>query len=463
MRMPIASRSDDAIRRTRPPSLCCTTLSTALKSLMAWQRRNGRLVRGNESTLVALPQPSRRRRARSKPNRLKALPVDIAAQMCDFLSPLDALRVAATESTACEIMRSSFEHLNTCAVDVTQSLSLIRSYARVRAPLRSLTIHLGSQEVPMLRWLLETCDVTNLSRMRVKVVHGVPLYNLDAHLQLERTGNKAIDVDDEATFRRSTLQDFHRLVAWAPASLRRRPALHALRSLAIVAGDDEVLTQLGDALQSVEVLQVSLPRSHRSAHFPLASQLPQLRTLKLQGGAANSVSIESPSLRVIDLRAAGKHCFLRHLNCPSLTDLRVRDLGYGNGIRRMWRPPPEKLQEYVDDGDIGPTTFEVVKLKEDRPPPPQEWQDELDRLDRLDPPRTSLNANWMRISELQDLIRRHNRRVVISIPAAGNTWVAPDRRNNLLPCAHVTLPPTCTVHFGWEPEGARSSEFIYHH
>ena len=152
---------------------------------MAWQRRNGRLIRGNDSALVALPQRTRRRRARPKPNRLKALPAEVAAQVFAFLPCCDAIRVAATASDAVDIVRPSLEHLNTCAVDVTQSLNLMRSFVRVRAPLRSLTIHLGSQEVPMLRWLLETCDIRKLSKMRVKVCHGVPLLNLGAHLQLQ--------------------------------------------------------------------------------------------------------------------------------------------------------------------------------------------------------------------------------------------------------------------------------------
>ena len=176
---------------------------------MAWQRRNGRLIRGNDTTLVALPQrTTRRRRARPKRNRLKALPSDVAPQVFDFLSPCDAIRVAATASDAVDIVRPSLEHLNTCAVDVTQSLNLMRSFVRVRAPLRSLTIHLGSQEVPMLRWLLETCDVTKLSKMRVKVCHGVPLLNLGAHLQLERTGTKAIDLTTNRLFEQPTLRDF---------------------------------------------------------------------------------------------------------------------------------------------------------------------------------------------------------------------------------------------------------------
>ena len=420
---------------------------------MTWQRHNGRLVRGSDNsarTLVALPQRTRRRRARPKRNRLKALPSDVAPQVFDFLSPCDAVRVAATASDAVDIVRSSLEHLNTCAVDVTQSLNLMRSFVRMRAPLRSLTIHLGSQEVPMLRWLLESCDVRKLSKMRVKVCHGVPLLNLGAHLQLERTGTKAIDLTTNRSFERPTLQDFHRLVSWTPAARRRRPSLHALRSLAVVAGDDEVLMQLGNALQNVEELQVTLPFTNRPARFPLASQLPRLRTLKLSGGAGCNVSIESPSLRVIDLRSASKHCFLRQLDCPSLTHLRVRNSGYGNGVRRMWTPPPEELQELVEDWDMDPTTLEVVQMHEPDPSPPPHvvgWLDELERLQNIP---SELNDG--RIWELQRLISTHRWRVALSVPAVGNAWFMPDRRNTHLPAARVTLPPDCTVHFSWDSD-----------
>lgn len=302
----------------------------------------------------------------------------------------------------------------------------------------------------MLRWLLETCDVTKLSKMRVKVCHGVPLLNLGAHLQLERTGTKAIDLTTNRLFERPTLQDFHRLVSWTPAARRRRPALHALRSLAVVAGDDKVLMQLGDALQSVEELQVTLPFTNRPARFPLARQLPRLRTLKLSGGAGCDVSIESPSLRVIDLRSAAKHCFLRQLDCPSLTHLRVRNSGYGNGVRRMWTPPPEELQEIVDDWDIDPTTREVVQMHEPDPSPPPHvvgWQDELDRLQS-----TPSGLNDGRIWELHRLISTHRWRVAVSVPAVGNAWFMPDRRNTHLPAARVALPPDCTVHFSWDDD-----------
>ena len=283
----------------------------------------------------------------------------------------------------------------------------------------------------MLRWLLETCDVTKLSKMRVKVCHGVPLLNLGAHLQLERTGTKAIDLTTNRLFERPTLQDFHRLVSWTPAARRRRPALHALRSLAVVAGDDEVLMQLGDALQSVEELKVTLPFTNRPARFPLARQLPRLRTLKLSGGAGCDVSIESPSLRVIDLRSAAKHCFLRQLDCPSLTHLRVRNSDYGNGVRRMSR--------------------EVIQMDEPDPSPPPHvvgWQDELDHLESI-----SANPDG-RIWELIGLINQHrwHGRVVVSVPAAGNAWFMPDRRNTHLPAARVTLPPACTVHFSWDDD-----------
>ena len=130
---------------------------------MTWQRHNGRLVRGSDSsacTLVALPQ-RRRRRARPKPrpNRLTSLPDDIAKRVFAFVAPANpaaALRVAATGSAVRSLVhRCCLEHLNTCTVDdVSHALELMRAYSRARAPLISLTVHLGSEELQMLRWLV---------------------------------------------------------------------------------------------------------------------------------------------------------------------------------------------------------------------------------------------------------------------------------------------------------------------
>ena len=186
---------------------------------MAWQRRNGRLVRGNDSALVALPQRTRRRRAKPKPqqqNRLKALPVDVAPKIFAFLAPGEAIRVAirveATDKTARSFTRYCFRELNTSAVDVKHGLSLMQAYARRRAPLVSLTVHLGAAELPMLRWLLETCDTTNLSRVRVVISRPVPKMLLLAHASRE-SGYVITDAD---AFEVPTMDDFRRTVAWAP-------------------------------------------------------------------------------------------------------------------------------------------------------------------------------------------------------------------------------------------------------
>ena len=167
---------------------------------MAWQRRNGRLVRGNDSTLVALPQRVRRRRAKPKPQQridLRPLPVDVAHRSSP--SSHHAMRCASSRRQTrlpAASSRYCFEHLNTCAVDVTQSLNLMRSFVRVRAPLRSLTVHLGSQEVPMLRWLLESCDTTNLSRMRVKVFR-VPLLKIWVRISSSNAPERRSSTDDK--------------------------------------------------------------------------------------------------------------------------------------------------------------------------------------------------------------------------------------------------------------------------
>ena len=412
---------------------------------MAWQRRNGRLVRGNDSALVALPQRTRRRRAKPKPqqqNRLKALPVDVAPKVFAFFAPGEAIRVAirveATDKTARSFTRYCFRELNTCAVDVKHGLSLMQAYARRRAPLVSLTVHLGAAELPMLRWLLETCDTTTLSRVRVVVSKHVPEMLLLAHARSRESG--VIDIDADA-FEVPTMDDFRRIVAWTPDPALR-PAVSALRSLTLVSCGDDVLRLFGASdrscdLPNVRTLRMTLPRAksryiwdserETSVYLPadvydfaLLRRLPRLHTLHLDGGDGARISIASPSLRVIDLSrsgfASGKHCFIHSVACPMLTDLHVRDTSFGSGIRRVVPLTAEMAEE--DDYDLSMVGRPVLK-----------W-DEKSRENR-----------W----------RAARGEGAVSVPAAGNTWVAPHHED--LPHREsdryriISLPAACTVHF----------------
>ena len=86
-------------------------------------------------------------------------------------------------------------------------------------------------------------------------------------------------------------------------------------------------------------LSVELPSV--VSDFALLRRLPRLHTLHLNGWPDTRISIASPSLRVLDLSRAGKHCFIHSVACPMLTDLHVGDSSYGSGIRRVvpltWR------------------------------------------------------------------------------------------------------------------------------
>ena len=404
---------------------------------MAWQRQNGRLVRGNDSALVTLPQRTRRRRAKPKPqqqNRLKALPVDVAPKIFAFLAPGEAIRVAirveATDKTARSFTRYCFRELNTSAVDVKHGLSLMQAYARRRAPLVSLTVHLGAAELPMLRWLLETCDTTNLSRVRVVISRPVPKMLLLAHASRE-SGYVITDAD---AFEVPTMDDFRRIVAWTPDPTRR-PAVSALRSLTLVSCADDVLRLFGAhdgscELPNVRTLRMTLPqRASRYRwdaatglsvelpsvvnDFALLRRLPRLHTFHLNGCADTRISIASPSLRVLDLSRAGKHCFIHSVACPMLTDLHVGDSSYGSGIRRVV-PLTAEMAEDWNYGDQSRVGQPVIK-----------WGEK------------SREYRWSAIGE-----------GAVSVPAAGNTWVAPhheDRESDRLRV--ISLHAACTVHF----------------
>ena len=422
---------------------------------MAWQRRNGRLIRGNDSALVALPQRTRRRRAKPKPqqqNRLKALPVDVAPKVFAFLAPGEAIRIAirveATDKTARSFTRYCFRELNTCAVDVKHGLSLMQAYARRRAPLVSLTVHLGAAELPMLRWALETCDTTNLSRVRVVVSKHVPEMLLLAHARSRESG--VVDIDADA-FEVPTMDDFRRIVAWTPDPTLR-PAVSALRSLTLVSCADDVLRLFGASdgsceLPNVRTLRLTLPQreSYRwdsetgqtvelpsvVNDFALLRRLPRLHTLHLNGCADTRISIASPTLRVLDLARAGKHCFIHSVSCPMLTDIYVRDSSYGSGIRRVV-PLTVGMAEHVGQYEGSCIGDPVIK-----------WAEK------------SRGNRWGAGGG------------VVSVPAAGNTWAAAHYED--IPHDYggesdsdsfrvISLPAACTVHFGSDSDLVTISE-----
>ena len=129
--------------------------------------------------------------------------------------------------------------------------------------------------------------------------------------------------------------------------------------------------------------------------FALLRRLPRLHTLHLNGCADTRISIASPSLRVLDLSRAGKHCFIHSVACPMLTAIYVRDSSYGTGIRRVVR------------SDI-------------------KWAE-----------RSTGGCAWRAIGE-----------GAVSVPAAGNTWVAPHHEDHKSGSFRVIpLPAVCTVHF----------------
>ena len=393
---------------------------------MAWQRRNGRLVRGTDTRLVALPQRVRRRRAKPKPqqqNRLKALPVDVAPKVFAFFAPDEAIHVAirveATDKTARSFTRYCFRELNTCAVDVKHGLSLMQAYARRRAPLVSLTVHLGASELPMLRWLLETCDTTTLSRVRVVVSKRVPEMLLLAHARSRESG--VVDIDADA-FEVPTMDDFRRIVAWTP---NPGPlALSNLRCLRLVSCGAKVLDQLGDVFENLDELELTVPKArNRVVELTVLSRMPRLRLLALRGGIDTCVALESSTVQVINTVHADKALFIVRATCPALRRLHVRDFEFGNGARRTYRPPPEELQQLgLEPEEL--QRGEAIKMAEDRPAPPH-------------------LQNPGQIAE-------YCRSLVVKVPVAGNTWVVPNTKRNFNMISlskPASLPETCTVHF----------------
>ena len=228
----------------------------------------------------------------------------------------------------------------------------------------------------MLRWLLETCDTTNLSRVRITVSRQVRsmLLSSEALVHGHPDTDGIIDLEADA-FEVPTMDDFRRIVAWAPDPTLR-PAVSALRSLTLVSCGDDVLRLFGASdgsceLPNVRTLRMTVPQRERRyrldaetgllVHLPsevndfaLLRRLPRLHTLHLDGGDDTRNSIASQSLRVLDLSragfAAGKHCFIHSVACPMLTDLHVRDTSFGSGIRRVVPLTAEMAEE--DDYDL---------------------------------------------------------------------------------------------------------------
>ena len=292
----------------------------------------------------------------------------------------------------------------------------MQAYARRRAPLVSLTVHLGAAELPMLRWALETCDTTTLSRVRVVVSKRVTEMLLLAHARSRESG--VIDIDADA-FEVPTMDDFRRIVAWTPNPSPL--ALSNLRSLRLVSCGAEVLDQLGDVFENLDELELTVPKDrNRVVELTVLSRMPRLRLLALRGGVDTCVALESSTVQVINTVHADKALYIVRANCPALRRLHVRDFMFGNGARRTYRPPPEELQQLR----LEPDAVEAIKMAEDRPAPPH-----------LQNP-----------GQIEDYCRS----LVVKVPVAGNTWVVPNAKRNFNMISlskPASLPETCTVHF----------------
>eukprot|EP00629_Pelagomonadales_sp_RCC1024_P008745 CAMPEP_0119269402 /NCGR_PEP_ID=MMETSP1329-20130426/6830_1 /TAXON_ID=114041 /ORGANISM="Genus nov. species nov., Strain RCC1024" /LENGTH=433 /DNA_ID=CAMNT_0007269401 /DNA_START=67 /DNA_END=1365 /DNA_ORIENTATION=+ len=343
-----------------------------------------------------------------------ALPEDVVRRIMAYIAaeadPRPALRIAATSRVAPRlIQRACLTHLNTSIVDASRGLDLLRTYARARAQLLSIDISVGEREgLLLLRWLFETCDTSRLERVRVKLFAGTPMALVSAHV----LGDGIIDVEHDA-FRMPTEEELPQMLAWTPdaSSLAVCPSVRSFKlvgNFTWYLGGDSSLAMFAELLElpvlmpNLADMTLSIRMEDRDSNAAFLAQIPQLPNLErlcLMGMGAR-VTVRSSSVRVIDMRACGKHLWLDRIDCPNLEELHVVDRRYGNGVRRRSSAPADSHDGLKwDEGAV----------------------------------RRFLPGDWNETPVSAKIV-----------PAAGNDWVSPPLFRS--PAIPITLPPNTTVH-----------------
>ena len=412
---------------------------------MAWLRdAHGRLVRNGAPP----PHPKKKKpRARRRSPKLAELPSDVLARVFSCFSSADdprrmllARSVSRTLSEALTAtVRRTWTRVDTHLVRHHLQLHLLRAAVAARCAPRELVVaSLSNEDARMtFSWLIDTLDPTHLACISLKTSALGSIMAAMLHSNVD-------SIDLTVPLDAAAPQTFRSFISWhgavATSTLHAVSQISSLRKLDL-RGANRGFGSLDalSAITNLEHLSVSIQsydfydRRDLTTYNPnelsqIIPSLQNLHTLNLASTHAPQMSLQSSSLRVLDIRGTAKHFCLSHIDCPNLTEFHCLNARYGNGVRR------------VLDGDFEHTFFDNNATSYDPLGVPSPFdtagfldlQNMIERLDSYD------FSTSMAILNLKcGLV------AWLSIPAGNFSWVSITPGLSI----PIALPPACEVHF----------------
>lgn len=210
--------------------------------------------------------------------------------------------------------------------------------------LSSINIEYGRKDADLIRWLLSKADTSGLTHARLAVLNaGHVLF----HHTLALVGKSSSDPIDVYGPAPGPMFEDTLPATWPSSVLGclARAAKGSLQTLSAICDDVPAVLQM----QHLRHLDLSL-LARRTDIERIVAGLPYLETLKIRdiyrqvafGAEAGMLRLQSPTLRVIDLRSATKQMSFHMLDCPSLESIHCGEYCYYSAGLRVMDPLTRK-------------------------------------------------------------------------------------------------------------------------
>ena len=214
----------------------------------------------------------------------------------------------------------------------SKQLRFAAELGRAHAPLTSMRVDVGRDELTVLRWVLQNCDTEQLATVRINAFEerkGQMLLSL-LHQSgpIDCSAPPASDCSEQIQAFRSGLRPLARDTT-CRALATFCPAITSLSLIRMV--DDVPSLAMMKSLQRLEANFLEVDDINY-----ILSELPRLTHLTVTGGnhpelASSAIDLVSDSLEVIDLSHASKGLTIEQIACPKLRQIRCRESG-PNGL-----------------------------------------------------------------------------------------------------------------------------------
>ena len=269
------------------------------------------------------------------------LPDALAVEVLALLSTPEAFHAVLASRALCDVSRRACV-FGECSlrsgipaglgVRPYRQLDFARMLGAKHAQLRSMHVDFGSEELDVVRWLLQECDCTRLEMVTLRC------HELRGQITLSRPNLPGTSSEPLDLSVRGAVQPLPAVGLDVRSSTRRSitgvlaqmcPALKVLK-LPMGVDDTPSLTSIKSLCRLEATFLEVDDINFAVGELPCLTDLVLLDALHSFRG---KLELESSSLKVIDLDHAAKTLTFKRIDCPNLREIRCREYsGYGNGL-----------------------------------------------------------------------------------------------------------------------------------